>query len=137
MGDFRSNSRGGFGGRSGGSRFGGRSGGFGRGGGGFGGRDSGRGPVEMHDATCAKCGEECRVPFRPTGDKPVLCSACFRENQGSGRDFGSRDQDRPSQSGMSSEQFDQINAKLDKIIRVLQELEIEDDEDSETGAESE
>ena len=56
MGNFRSSDdgdrRGGFGGRSSGSRFGGRSGGRG----GFGGRD--RRPVEMHDAVCGKCGKE-------------------------------------------------------------------------------
>ena len=126
MGNFRSDSRGGFDRRS---RFGGRSGGFGD-------RDSRRSerrPVEMHDATCAKCGKQCQVPFRPTGDKPVYCSDCFRKNEGSSRNFSSRNQDRPSQSGMSSEQFNQINAKLDKII---QTLEIDSEEDFEDDSET-
>ena len=34
-----------------------------------------------------------------------------------------------SGSGMTSEQFSQINAKLDKIIATLAELEIVDDEE--------
>ena len=36
------------------------------------------GPREMHDATCARCGNETQVPFRPTGARPVYCSDCFR-----------------------------------------------------------
>lgn len=62
----------------------------------FGGRDGDRGNrrTEMHKATCSECGSRCEVPFRPTGDKPVLCSDCFRRDGGSsgrksgGRDFG-------------------------------------------------
>jgi len=123
---MRNYSRGGYGDRDGsGGRFGGRSGGYGR--------DSERSerrPVEMHEATCDKCGKQCEVPFRPTGDKPVYCSDCFRQNEGSSsRNFGSRNQDRPSQSGISSEQLNQINAKLDKIIKILQELEIDTEDD--------
>jgi len=72
----------------------------------------------MHDVTCDKCGKECQVPFKPSGDKPVLCSDCFRKSEGSsGRNFGSRS---PRQSGgMSSEELSKINAKLDKIIKAL------------------
>ncbi len=32
---------------------------------------------EMFHATCADCGKDCMVPFRPSGDKPVYCSDCF------------------------------------------------------------
>ncbi len=35
------------------------------------------GPREMHDAVCSECGAECQVPFRPSGDRPVLCRDCF------------------------------------------------------------
>ncbi|MGH2446738.1 MAG: CxxC-x17-CxxC domain-containing protein [Candidatus Limnocylindria bacterium] len=47
-------------------------------GGGYGGGGFSRGPREMHDATCARCGNETQVPFRPTGARPVYCSDCFR-----------------------------------------------------------
>jgi len=144
MGEFRSDNREGFGdrgrsrsgyggGRFGGSRFGGRSGGFG-GRGGFRDRDSGRSnrrPLEMHEVTCDKCGKRCEVPFRPTGNKPVFCSDCFKKNEDSGSNFGSRNQDRPSQSGMSLEQFNQLNAKLDKILQVLESLELDVEEEYE------
>ena len=52
---------------------------YGNGGGGNGGYGgySDR-PREMFTTTCDSCGKEARVPFRPTGSKPVYCSDCFR-----------------------------------------------------------
>ncbi len=46
------------------------------GGGGGGGRFGGR--KEMHSATCADCGKETEVPFKPRGDKPVYCRDCYQ-----------------------------------------------------------
>ena len=51
-------------------------------GGGYGGSSFSRGPREMHDAVCARCGTETQVPFRPTGARPVYCSDCFRMMRG-------------------------------------------------------
>lgn len=45
--------------------------------GGFGGRGGNRVQREMHPATCAACGVETQVPFRPSGDRPVYCSNCY------------------------------------------------------------
>ena len=58
----------------------GESTGGGYGGGGYGGGGGGYSdrPREMFSATCDSCGKEARVPFRPTGSKPVYCSDCFR-----------------------------------------------------------
>jgi CxxC-x17-CxxC domain-containing protein len=55
-------------------------GGGGYGGGGYGSRSSA--PREMFTATCSNCGNEARVPFRPTNGKPVYCSDCFRTMRG-------------------------------------------------------
>ena len=33
---------------------------------------------EMFDAVCAECGGTARVPFRPSGARPVYCSSCFQ-----------------------------------------------------------
>jgi CxxC-x17-CxxC domain-containing protein len=53
------------------------------GGGGGGGYSSGdRGAREMFSATCASCGQEAKVPFQPSSDKPVYCSACFQQRGG-------------------------------------------------------
>jgi CxxC-x17-CxxC domain-containing protein len=51
--------------------------------GGYGG--AGRGAREMFSATCSSCGKEARVPFQPSGDKPVYCSECFQKRGGSNR----------------------------------------------------
>ena len=36
-----------------------------------------RAQKEMFAATCASCGAEAKVPFRPREDRPVYCSECF------------------------------------------------------------
>ncbi len=74
MGKFMQRDRG-----SRGRSFGGRS--FGsRGDRGFGRRDGER--PTMHQAVCSECGQDCEVPFKPSGDKPVLCDACFSRSKG-------------------------------------------------------
>lgn len=41
----------------------------------------------MHDAVCAKCGKDCQVPFKPTGNREVFCSNCYeRDERGGDRD---------------------------------------------------
>ncbi|MBN40839.1 MAG: zinc-binding protein [SAR202 cluster bacterium] len=39
------------------------------------------GPRELFDITCAECGVEAQVPFKPRGDRPVYCSDCFSNNR--------------------------------------------------------
>ncbi len=36
---------------------------------------------QMHPVTCAQCGVETEVPFKPTGDKPVYCRDCFQNRR--------------------------------------------------------
>src|SRR3989344_7114817 len=101
--------RGGFGGRSSGGSYGGRSSG-----GGFGGRgrDSGRDrrSFEEHEVTCDKCGKKTTVPFKPTSGKPIYCKECFSS-------FGSKSNSSVS-SGISQDQFSQLNTKLDKVLEL-------------------
>lgn len=61
----------------------------------------------MFDAVCADCGDACKVPFQPTGDKPVFCSNCFGGKKNAG---GARGKDK----------FEEINAKLDSILKLLE-----------------
>ena len=67
---------------SGGREGGGRPTGGRGGGGGGGGRPSG--DREMFDAVCAACGQDTKVPFRPSGNRDVFCSDCFRSQRGGG-----------------------------------------------------
>lgn len=116
------------------------------GGGGGGGRDFNRGGGrvrEMFRTTCSNCGNECEVPFKPNGSKPVFCSNCFEKNGGgeSNRFGGDRDRaprrpsfsenrsydrpqsfDRPQHTPrpeQNNDQFASLNAKLDRIITLL------------------
>jgi CxxC-x17-CxxC domain-containing protein len=34
---------------------------------------------QMYPAVCATCGKDTQVPFQPRGDRPVLCSDCYRK----------------------------------------------------------
>ena len=53
-------------------------------GGGFGGGGFGGGRREMHPAVCAECGKDTEVPFRPTGERPVYCNECYRQQSPGG-----------------------------------------------------
>ena len=128
------------GGGRGGSSYGGR------GGGSYGGRDDN--PRPKFPAVCDKCGQSCEVPFRPTGDRPVFCSNCFKTQGGSDyapKSFGGRPAQAggsnfapkrfdggfkhgaPAQAGggqgagagISKGQIDLIMSKLDKILSYL------------------
>src|SRR3990167_9138900 len=68
---------------------------------------------QMFDAVCDECRNACKVPFQPSGGKPIYCSNCFGEKKGAGG---------REQSGCQSQcikQFEQLNNKLDKILMVL------------------
>jgi len=36
---------------------------------------------EMHKVTCAECGKETEVPFKPDGTRPVYCRECFQKRK--------------------------------------------------------
>lgn len=156
MGNFRGNGKGGAakkGGKSGGGFKSGRGGGFGnsRGGGGFskgrggyggarndrggrGGYGNDSGERELFSAVCAECGNTCEVPFKPTGDKPVLCGDCFSKDKPGRGDRGRRDErprrddrrgDRGGRDAMNNRsehydmEFEKLHAKLDKVLQLL------------------
>ena len=95
-------------------------------------RDGGR--PQLHDAICNECGKDCKVPFRPSGDKPVYCSECFEKKSGGGRGDNRSSQrggyNKPRYGGDSrslgspdfsqlTKNIDILNSKLDKIIFLL------------------
>ncbi len=125
MGNYGSDRRGG--------RGGGDSRGGGRGRSSFGRSDD---RPELFSAVCDKCGNDCKVPFRPSGDKPVFCSDCFEQESGRstrGGDRGGRSSygdrgGRPSFGGRDDSsdklmrKMDFIENKLDRIVGMLEEL---------------
>lgn len=63
------------------------------------------GPTEMHDAVCAECGNDCKVPFVPTGRRPVLCRDCFRASEEGGESRAPRERSREMPSSYDKESF--------------------------------
>lgn len=123
--------------RGAGNRFGkhgggGFSGGY-RGGGGRGHGSRGERP-QMHKAVCNDCDRDCQVPFRPTGDRPVLCSDCFDQAKSGGGGNDRRDNRRSfrnetpapaaNEDAMKKveETIAKLDSKLDKIINILQRV---------------
>jgi len=98
---------------------------------GWGGDRRNDGPKQMFPAICSQCGQSCEVPFKPTGDRPVFCSNCFKKQGGpqarfAPKSFGHKPEFRPAQvgsantgGGVTRAQFDSLNAKLDKILTIL------------------
>jgi CxxC-x17-CxxC domain-containing protein len=84
----------------------------------------------MFQTVCANCGKDCEVPFRPTGEKPVLCDECFAQERGvsaprrfdGGRSAGYGNRLPQSGGGDFQKQFDEINSKLESIIEILQSM---------------
>ncbi|HRZ30656.1 MAG TPA: hypothetical protein P5274_03285 [Candidatus Paceibacterota bacterium] len=115
-GGSRGGSRFGGGNRSGGSRFG-----------------SDRGPVTMHKAVCSDCGNDCEVPFRPTGDKPIFCSDCFSAKRGGeapraprggsfGGDRGPRKDFAPRGDNEVKKQLEFLGMKIDRLTKIVEGL---------------
>jgi CxxC-x17-CxxC domain-containing protein len=43
---------------------------------------SGRFPErEMFPATCASCGKQTQIPFKPKEGRPIFCRDCFQKNK--------------------------------------------------------
>lgn len=79
------------------------------------GRSFDRKPTEMYPAVCDKCGKNCKVPFKPSNDKPIYCSDCF-EQQGGGRDDNRRDDRRDSGRRNFSESRDRGDREMFSAI---------------------
>lgn len=117
-------------------------------GGGAGGRAGGRSSrsafhsAELHSATCSQCGQPCEVPFKPNGKKPVFCRDCFKKSDAPSYSkpayekpsynksaYGKSSYGRPSPYKTStpkkevdySAALEEINAKLNKILRALEQ----------------
>jgi CxxC-x17-CxxC domain-containing protein len=64
---------------------------------------------QMFDAICDKCKKSCVVPFRPTGDKPIYCDACFTKGDSANSNINDQ----------LNKQIELINSKLDRILKAL------------------
>ncbi|KKP40012.1 MAG: hypothetical protein UR28_C0003G0006 [Candidatus Peregrinibacteria bacterium GW2011_GWF2_33_10] len=78
----------------------------------------GRDEVEMHKAICDKCGNPCKVPFKPSNNKPVYCSSCFQK--GETDSYNPRKSFSPKSTEVSRKDFEELNSKLDHILEILE-----------------
>ena len=62
---------------SGGSRYGGSSSGGSR----FNRGSDGNRRIELTNAICGDCGNECEIPFKPKDSRPVYCRECFQNHK--------------------------------------------------------
>lgn len=98
-------------------------------------RNSDKAP-ELFSAICGKCGKECKVPFRPSGDKPVFCSDCFGrkhsdEQRGGGRERHAARNEAPaarkeiftpsrdSDQAELKRQIASLESKLNRVLHLL------------------
>ena len=98
----------------------------------FGKRDFGKANFEdrqMFEAICADCGKGCQVPFRPSGEKPVFCRDCFGMKKeggfGAGKpgpSMGNKGNFEPRKPDRTSEQLEKMNAKLERMLKLLEAL---------------
>jgi CxxC-x17-CxxC domain-containing protein len=82
----------------------------------------------LHKTICNSCQKECEVPFKPTGNKPVFCRDCFKNNGGSKferEDFSRPLFDKRNNNCCENAQccqkgkFEEVNRKLDKVLELL------------------
>lgn len=103
----------------------------GRSGGSWQGNDSRRQASKMFRAVCAECNESCEVPFKPNGRKPVLCSNCFRQDDGGSERKFAKPAYRSTPRGGDdvAKQIKMLNAKVDQILDILSDLIDDGDEE--------
>lgn len=79
-------------------------------------RQRGGGDREMYSAVCDNCGNEARIPFKPSSDKPIYCSKCYEQRGDSNRG------ERKSSCSCNGqiEKLDTIIVKLDRILLALE-----------------
>lgn len=97
-------------------------------------RDFGRPDYQekrMFHATCANCGRDCEVPFKPRGDKPVYCKDCFRKQRDSHDGGGSHSAPQSNAGPQLNDQFAKLNAKLDKVLAMLNPVQSSHEEAAE------
>lgn len=90
-------------------------------------RASSSGDRAMYKGVCASCGNNCNLPFQPRNGKPVYCSKCFEESgtAKAPRNFTGAQQGPKS---ITTEQYEILNTKMDKILKILTKVQLAIDE---------
>jgi CxxC-x17-CxxC domain-containing protein len=90
--------------------------------------DRGNGERVMYSARCGECGNSAEVPFKPSGDRPVLCRDCFggkpeykSERPRDTRDNRSSFREKTPFNDFSKlqEQLRALNLKVDAVLNAM------------------
>src|SRR5579859_7155484 len=90
---------------------------------------------QMYDAVCAKCGNNCQIPFRPTPGRKIFCSRCFENREDIPSHRPDRTFSKPNfknddnrlktdNTPNYSTQFETLNAKMDAILHLLTKIPV-------------
>lgn len=82
---------------------------------------------EMFTATCSSCHKSCEVPFRPNGEKPVYCSACFgkmRDDADRGGDRNDARREKPAYVKSERPAFNQNAPQREERSKDLEAIRI-------------
>lgn len=95
-------------------------------------RDSYQGATQKFDAICSNCRKSCQVPFRPDGKKPIYCRDCFNAPRDAHVPAKRNvPMGAPSGEGKSigdlTRQIAAMNAKIDTMLKILEEVSEEDE----------
>jgi len=67
---------------------------------------------QMYETVCDECGDECQVPFSPSGDKPVYCDECFSITS----------KNPVERNAATKADIQMLSDKLDRVMKVLVSL---------------
>jgi CxxC-x17-CxxC domain-containing protein len=67
---------------------------------------------KFHRADCRTCGNSCTVPFKPMAGRPIYCLDCLDKRDG---------HVAKRSGGISIEQFNILDNKLDKVLKLLKD----------------
>ena len=67
----------------------------------------------MYKATCADCGKDAEVPFKPEEGRPVRCADCFRKQKPQ-KKFGGPRRDGRGRDGRGRDGFNQRPREMHK-----------------------
>lgn len=93
--------------------------------------DNRSGPVIKHSAICDQCKQNCEVPFRPTGNKPIYCSNCFEGKRDAPDDRKTRRFDNKTSNYQVNDKareqltktIEKLDNKIDKLIEIMENIQ--------------
>lgn len=93
-----------------------------------------------YPAICDQCKQNCEVPFRPTGNKPIYCSNCFEGKRDGPEDRKTRRFDNKTSNYQVNDKareqltktIEKLDNKIDKLIEIMENIQNDNKKKMET-----